>query len=261
MRIFLASILLTACAAQKGAVDDDFSDLAGQDEKSDAFSYRMKIVGSLDYGQTSSSVSYTKTPRYRAFKFAGHAGDQIDVSVKSTNGGDAVAWVLDNGFHVLATNDDANDSTLDSHITLELPASTSATHFIVFRDYDVASAKFTVELGGGPLFDTSCVSDADCVAVPAGGCCPDGRFAAVNVSSTDEYAAATACQEPPHVCPLHVIHETRIAQCNIGPNKCVMIEPSDIRCGGFTSHPHSCPEGFTCKFDHVPDVPGHCIAE
>ena len=39
------------------------------DEKSDSFSYRMKTLGTLTYGDTSASKAYTKTPRYRAFKF------------------------------------------------------------------------------------------------------------------------------------------------------------------------------------------------
>ena len=36
------------------------------------------------------------------------------------------------------------------------------------------------------------------------------------------------------------------------------IEPADIRCGGFTRNPHSCPADYTCHYDHVPDVPGTC---
>src|SRR5262245_26827916 len=254
----LLSVSLAACAQQKSAIDDTFGDLAGMDQKSDSFSYRMKIVGSLDYGQTSSSVKYTKTPRYRAFKFAGNEHDNVDVRVSSTDGGDSVAWVLDNGFHVLASNDDADDGSLDSHISLVLPANASATHYVVFRDYDTKSAHFTVTLGGGPAYDTSCTTDADCVAVPAGGCCPDGRSAAVNTGSVDAYAAATTCTEPPHVCPLHVILETRVAQCDQDTGHCAMIEPTDIRCGGFTMHPHACPAHYDCHYDAVPDIPGHC---
>src|SRR5262249_49330770 len=158
-------------------VTDDFSDLSGMDEKSDAFSYRMKIVGSLDYNHTSSSVKYTSTPRFRAFKFSGHAHDLVDVWVKSTDGGDAVAWVLDNSFHVLGTNDDADATTTDAHISLTLPSSSSLTHYIVFRDYNTSTAHFNVTLDGGLAYDTSCQVDADCVAVDAGGCCPNGRKA------------------------------------------------------------------------------------
>src|SRR5258708_31891851 len=119
MRIQLAYfVFVVACAQQKAAVDDSFTSLDGVDQKSDAFSYRMKIVGSLDYGATSASVKYTSSPRYRAIKFAGNAHDKVDVWVRSTDGGDAVAWLLDNSFHVLASNDDADTTTFDSHISL-----------------------------------------------------------------------------------------------------------------------------------------------
>ena len=265
MRIQLASLLILGACAQQGpktTPDDDFTSFAGQDEKSDSFSYRMKIVGSMDYNTTSSSTKYTSSPRYRAFKFAGSQHDNVDVWVKSTDGGDSVAWILDNGFHVIASNDDATDvDTLDSHMTVTLPANASVTHYIVFRDYSSSTAHFKVTLNGGPAYDTSCATDADCVAVDAGGCCPDGRDAAVNVNATDEYAAATACTEPPHVCPLHLILETRVAQCNFATNTCQMIEPTDIRCGGFTTHPHHCPSGFSCQIATIPDLPGSCVAD
>lgn len=262
--VILAAIPLTsvfACtdSTKSATLSDDFSDLSGQDEKSDAFSYRMKIVGSLDYGQTSASVAYSKRPRYRAFKFGGSAGDVIDVSVRS-NDGDAVAWVLDNSFRVLASNDDADDTTTDALIHLTLPANASITHYIVFRDYDLAKSHFTVELTGSQPFDTSCKVDADCVAVSKGGCCPNGSKVAVSVGAEDEYATFAACHEPPHVCPLFVILDKRVAQCNTGTKKCEMVAPEDIRCGGFTLNPHQCADGFHCVFHQVPDVPGNCVA-
>ncbi len=157
MRILLAcGVFAAACTQPKAPVSDDFS---GLDAKSDSFSYRMTVVGSLDYGQTSSSTKYTSTPRYRAFKFAGSEGDQVDVWVRSNDGGDAVAWVLDNGFHVLASNDDADDTTVDSHVTVTLPANASATHYVVFRDYYTSTAHFTVDLANTAA---SCHADADC---------------------------------------------------------------------------------------------------
>jgi hypothetical protein len=263
MRIQLAYLVcFAACAQQKVAVDDDFTSFAGMDQKSDAFSYRMKIVGSLDYGTTSASVKYTSTPRYRAFKFSGHGDDTVDVWVKSSDGGDAVAWVLDNGFHVLASNDDASADTVDAHVTVKLKANASDTHYVVFRDYSTSTAHFTVELAGTPPYDISCATDDDCVAVDAGGCCPDGRKAAVNVNATDEYAAAVACENPPAVCPLHVILDRRVAQCNYETHQCAMIDPGDIHCGGFTAHPHQCPASYECMLavSH-PDIPGHCQAQ
>ena len=258
MRLLACSLLLAACSG-KAAVHDDFSDLTGMDEKSDSFSYRMKILGSLSYGDASSSVKYTKSPRYRAYKFAGYEGDKVDFWVRSSDG-DSVAWLLDNSFHVLATNDDADDNTLDSHVVLTLPANDSATHYIVYRDYSLSTSHFSVDLAVQP-YDTSCAVDDDCTAVDRGGCCPDGSEFAVNTSSTADYAASVACTVTPRpLCPQHMINDTRAAQCNYDTGHCHMIAPEDIRCGGFTMHPHACPMGYDCHFDGVPDIPGHCVA-
>jgi hypothetical protein len=259
MKILACSLVLAACA-HKAPVSDDFSDLSGLDEKSDSFSYRMTILGSLDYGQSAPSTKYTKTPRYRAYKFAGYEGDRVDVWVRS-NDGDAVAWVLDNSFHVVASNDDADDSTLDSHIVTTLPANDSITHYIVYRDYSTSTAHFSLDLAVQP-YDTSCASDADCTAVDAGGCCPDGTEFAVNAGSTADYAAAAACTASPRpLCPQHIINDMRVPECNTGMNHCHMVAPADIRCGGFTMNAHQCPTGFACHFEGVPDIPGHCVAQ
>lgn len=214
----------------------------------------MKVVGSLDYGQTSDTIKYTSSPRYRAVKFAGKQGDVVDVWVRSPNG-DAVAWVLDNGFHTLGSNDDADETTFDSHISLTLPASNSDTHYVVFREYETASAKFTVELS--QPYDLTCVHDDDCAAVVQGGCCPDGTLFAVNTSSIDDYAQATVCTAPPQACPQHHVLDTRVAECNA--NKCGMVKIEDIACGAHSVNSHSCPDGYTCNAPGT-DAAGHCVA-
>src|SRR5206468_4203302 len=107
-----------------------------------------------DYGDSSDSLRYTRSPRYRAYKFGGYEGDRVDVWVRSHDGGDAVTWVLDNRFNVLASNDDADDKTYDSHVVATLPASDSITHYVVYRDYALSPAHFAVELAVQP-YDTS----------------------------------------------------------------------------------------------------------
>jgi hypothetical protein len=215
----LAFSSLAACAVDKAPPTDDFSDLASLDQKADAFSYRMKILGSLDYGQTSDAVKYTKTPRFRAFKFAGNQGDMLDIWVRSPDG-DAVAWVLDNSFKVIDTNDDGDETTLDAHIHVQLAASTSATHYVVFRDYGMHAAHFTVELTGTAATNNTCSVDADCAAVVS----PDDR----------------------------------VPQCNTVTSQCELVAPGDIRCNGFTRNPHTCAPGYTCKLNPIPDIPGTC---
>lgn len=257
------AVSLVACAQQaKAPVDDDFSQFAGLDEKSDAFSYRMKTLGSLGYGETS-SAAYSKTPRFRAYTFEGNAGDRVDAWVRSTDGGDAVAWLLDKSFRVVASNDDAADDTLDAHVAVTLPASASTTHYLVYRDYDLHTAHFTAELGGGPAWDTTCQRDSDCVAVSKGGCCPNGTNVAVSLGAETDYATANACTVTPHpVCPFAVILDRRVAECSHVTNHCEMVAPEDIACGGNLATAHACPDGYTCQLvvGHA-DRPGRCVAQ
>src|SRR4051812_29587384 len=121
MNRLLMCLLLAGCAGQKPSPTDNFSDLEGADQKSDAFSKKMKIVGALLPGQTSATVHYTKSPIYRAFTLAGKGPGVLDFTVHSANG-DAVAWLLDSKYKILAVNDDADATTYDSHIRYELPA-------------------------------------------------------------------------------------------------------------------------------------------
>jgi hypothetical protein len=220
----------------------------------------MKILGSLDYGQTSDAVAYHNPPRFRAFKFAGHTGDQVDAWVRSSNGGDAVAWILDDGFNVLGHNDDADSTTADAHVTATLTANTDptvATYYVVYREYNLDDALFTVELNVKNDF-FSCHTDADCVAVPARMCCPDCSLAAVNKSQKSAYQSQPLdC--PSQVCPIACRLDTRVAECNTATNQCEMVEISDIACGGFTANPHKCPTGYDCTLPvSHPDVPGSC---
>ncbi len=107
----------------------------------------------------------------------------------------------------------------------------------------------------------SCKNDNDCVAVDEGGCCQHGKLVAVNKHYTKAYEKAHGCNVNPRpMCPLYLILDTRVAQCNWGKSKCEMVRPEDIACGGHTIHrPHGCPDGYTCKFpEFAADVPGVC---
>ncbi|MCE9573678.1 MAG: hypothetical protein K8W52_11020 [Deltaproteobacteria bacterium] len=254
---FVLASLVAGCAVDKTPPTDSFTDLAGVDEKADAFSYRMKIVGSLAYGESTDSVKYTKTPRFRAVKFAGKGGDQIDVWVRGD--GDAVAWVLDNSFRVIGFNDDASPDFFDSHIEVTLPASASDTHYIVFRDYDLHTAHMTVTLGATLPVNTTCTVDADCVAVPVGSCCHSGANTAINGDSVDAYATVNACLPPFPPCAPPAFTDDRVPQCNAN-KQCEMVAPEDIRCGGFTRNPHECAPGFACQVNQIPDIPGTCVS-
>lgn len=251
-----ATLGLSACAADaKDEVAEDFGDLAGLDDKSDAFSYRMKIVGSLDYGQVSDPVAYSWKPRFRAFKFAGDAGDEIDVWVRSADG-DPVTWVLDDSFRVVASNDDADTSTLDSHVVATLPPHPSRTHYIVFRDYWLDSVTMTVELGGRPAL-TACDVDADCALVERG-CCALGDWTAVRADQVEAYEASKVCDGSPCPLPPSVDRGTR-ALCNNDRKVCEAVDGEDIACGGRSLNPHECATGWICSGPGLAvDGPGAC---
>jgi hypothetical protein len=93
---------------------------------------------------------------------------------------------------------------------------------------------------------TSCNTDDDCVAVPKGGCCDNGWLAAVNKHHTKAYENATKCTEVPHpMCPMYMVHDTRVAECNTSKKQCEMVDakdagPSDCRSTG-------CAAGSTCQ--------------
>ena len=114
------------------------------DTPMDVFFTRMSVVGTLLRGETSALVGYIHPPRYRAFKFAAAQHDRFDIRVMSEDG-DAVAWVLDENFHVLAWNDDAHQGTTDAHIELTIPASHPVL-YIVFREFSLAFSHFRVRL-------------------------------------------------------------------------------------------------------------------
>ncbi|HEY2744271.1 MAG TPA: hypothetical protein VGL86_06600 [Polyangia bacterium] len=107
-----------------------------------------------------------------------------------------------------------------------------------------------------------CATDDDCVAIDQAGCCPNGFLVAVNKKEVKAYDTKYACTNPPQFCPLFVVDDKRVAQCDFSHHQCQMIDPTDIRCGGFIdpSLQHSCPAGFSCQFNTVPDVPGTCVA-
>ncbi len=108
---------------------------------------------------------------------------------------------------------------------------------------------------------TGCAVDSDCVAVPRGGCCNNGYLEAVNKGQTKAYANATKCTTSPHpMCPMFLVHDTRVAQCDTGANVCKMFAVDQIKCGGFIRNAHHCPSGHSCSHVGVnPDVGGKCV--
>ena len=257
----LASLLALACSSADPT--DDKAETT--DDATSALSLSdMKIVGSLAFGETSKSTPYTRTPRYRAFKFAGNAGDEVDVWVRSNNG-DPVTWILDNDGHSIAKNDDASASDTSSHVKLKLPANASATHYIVVRDYWQSPMSFKVELKGGSSdFVSGCATDSDCVKVDKA-CCSNYGSTAVLDTKSSAFTASLAC-DPHPICPkFATLADYSAPECNQGTHKCELVKPANIRCGGFIAPAmqHDCPAGYNCN--HMgspglhPDSGGKCV--
>lgn len=131
---------LTGCGSS-GASSKESIDSSESDLKLSSPQY----LGQIADGDTKTS-NYSNPPRYRAFGFSASGGDEITVTVKSADG-DAMGWITTSGYTVLAANDDASSATLDSKVVYTVPDGTASKAYrIVFRDYDLLDAKFTVKL-------------------------------------------------------------------------------------------------------------------
>jgi hypothetical protein len=148
-RAFVLSLLLVGCSNTKPDVTDDFSMIT--DEKSDSFSSRMKIVGTLADPSGSVQLSYSAKPLYRAIKLHARAGDLVKITV-GPNGKvapdadqpDPVTFLVDASFRVVAKNDDANAQTRDSQIVTQLKK--TGTFYVIVRDYNYATVAFDAVL-------------------------------------------------------------------------------------------------------------------
>lgn len=99
----------------------------------------VKILGDIEYGQTSQPLDCPDTPRYCALLFNGHTGDKLDVMVKSAKGkafvalADGTLTEITRGFnHLVFTLHDASPDLI--------------TYYIVFGDSEGKAAQFTVGL-------------------------------------------------------------------------------------------------------------------
>jgi hypothetical protein len=132
--MLLAVSAFAACRpAAKAPVHDTFTKVGQADA----------AIAALAYGATSKVVKTHGD--YGWFQFAGHAGDDVEIFVRSTNG-DPVGFLLDDNDDVVAVNDDADGNISDAHLAATLPR--TGTYYIAFREYSYGPAAFSVELDG-----------------------------------------------------------------------------------------------------------------
>jgi hypothetical protein len=158
-RVAIVSGLVVAFAALSGCSTESSgkeSDDVGSIESELKLS-GTRYLGKLTNGESRTGYYYNP-PRYRSFGFDAKGGDEITVDIKSFEG-DAVGYITDSKYTVLAYNDDHGNS-LDSQVTYKVPASQGARSFrIVFRDYDLLDATFTVKLDIQSAVTTTCAYD------------------------------------------------------------------------------------------------------
>ncbi len=131
---------VTGCASPSAATKESIDS-----SESDLKLSTPQYLGQIADGATKTS-NYANPPRYRAYGFTAAGGDEITTTVKSFDG-DAMGWITTSSYTVLAANDDASSSTLDSKVVYTVPAGTASRSYrIVFRDYDLLDATFSVKL-------------------------------------------------------------------------------------------------------------------
>lgn len=147
-----------ACSAPEQMGKDESAVSVSSAESELKLTGGTRYLGKIESGETKTGTYYNP-PRYRSYGFDAKAGDKISVTVSSVYG-DAVSYITDSKFNVLAYNDDANANTLDSKMTYEVPAGTAAKSYrIVFRDYDLLEATFTVSLTIRSTASSTCAYD------------------------------------------------------------------------------------------------------
>jgi len=137
----VVGLAAVGCSSSSGSKEEESVDSAQNELKL----YGTRYLGKI-YSGESRTGTYDNPPRYRSYGFDAKGGDEITIDVKSVYG-DAVTFLSNSTYNVLTQNDDANANTLDSHIFYKLAAGKPlASYRIVFRDYDLLDATFTVKL-------------------------------------------------------------------------------------------------------------------
>jgi hypothetical protein len=102
----------------------------------------------LTYGDTSTPIAYTGTPKYDALKFNAVTGDNVTITVSAPDG-NAEFWLTNSEFGIYKyTMNPAGSSA--NRITFTIPSDGSMKHYIVFREQNMNPATFTVVLNGPP---------------------------------------------------------------------------------------------------------------
>jgi VCBS repeat-containing protein len=139
MKFPLLSILILAHCGQLAKVTATSAD-------NDAHSSTLVItpdehLGTLTYGQSASFTYQDDGPRYDTYDFQANDGDNVAVTVTSSDGGTPDLWLLD-----MAANNGTLARATDGSLTLAIPH--DGSYLIAVRDADFKTATFNVQLAG-----------------------------------------------------------------------------------------------------------------
>ena len=168
---FAAVLAATGCSQETGDAEASLDKLSTAESE-------LKLAGAQYAGRIVSgetrNVSYTSPPAFRALGFEARGGDVITVDVASQDG-DAMGWITDSSYNVLASNDDASPDTLDARVTYTVPKGVARRSFrIVMREYDRAAASFAVKLSIAPAAPPVCQVEGKTYQPGASFPAPDG---------------------------------------------------------------------------------------
>jgi hypothetical protein len=239
----------------------------------------LTVVGALAYGNTSSAVAYTSSPTYRGFSFTGAVGDQVDVKVSSANG-DAIGWLIDGSYHIVAQNDDTSDASTDSHLTATLAS--AGTFYVIFRELNLKSATLTVTLAcaGGTCANTCTPGALRCSGLQPQTCSPSktwqntgsacpyvcsaGECTGVCVPGSTECASSTAtgtCDATGEWVTSTCANGYTCANgaCSCAPASCGSREcGSVVSACGTVANCGTCADGLICRNGSCVVLPGGC---
>jgi hypothetical protein len=99
----------------------------------------VKILGVLNYGQTSQPVEYSEAPEYRAFVFSGHGKDRVEVTVTGADQDTFIA-VADPSLNVIGSG--------TGRLSVALPdrGPDEEAYYVVFKDWKNHPARLSLQI-------------------------------------------------------------------------------------------------------------------
>jgi hypothetical protein len=149
----LAGILANGCAAADPTQE-------GSEDELRALTTASEVAGTIEVDMSGKSVtapSYRGAAQYRAFKFEATKGQKLVAYVVANNGTDPIAYLLDDKFKTLVTNDDRDASVKDAEVRFTVPK--NGSYYLAFRNKEQAAATFMTRIA--EALDTGTRSYAD----------------------------------------------------------------------------------------------------